>query len=207
MTRIKFERSRVVGFSDAVFGIAMTLLILEIAAPSISSIKEYGMWRVLQTRIPNFIGFIVSFFVTALYWMDYLKISKFTTHFNIKVLWANIFILFFVVLLPFSTSLYVNGIELVAPFIFYAVNLAMIALMLILFIERVYQQEKEGNSYPKLYRNWHRAKIINTASVWLLAAIISYFSITIARFLWILIFIIDSIIDRYYSKKLKNTNQ
>lgn len=200
MEKIRFERSRVVGFSDAVFGIAMTLLILEVAAPTFNTLNKFGLWTTLKAKIPSFIGFIVSFFVTALYWIDYLKITKFTSHFNLKMLWANILVLFFVVLLPFSTSLYVNGINLVEPFVFYSLNLAMIAFMILLLIRLVYKQEKENKTYSKKQRNLHSAKIINTASVWVLASIFAFISIKVARFLWILIFIVDPLLDWYYLK-------
>mgnify|MGYP000398002443 CR=1 FL=1 len=95
MSDINFERSRVVGFSDAVFSVAMTLLVLEVAVPTYQSVNKYGTWDVLSARIPNFIGFVVSFFVTALYWVDYLKITKYVSDFNMKTLWINIFLLFF----------------------------------------------------------------------------------------------------------------
>jgi uncharacterized membrane protein len=43
----------------------MTLLVLEVVVPSYSTLNKSGIWGVLAERIPNFIGFIVSFFVTA----------------------------------------------------------------------------------------------------------------------------------------------
>lgn len=203
MKNFLFERSRIVGFSDAVFSIAMTLLILEVAVPTYQSINKYGVWDLLEVRIPNFIGFIVSFFVSAMYWIDYLKISKYITSFNGKMLWANIFLLFFVVLLPFSTALYVNGINFVGPFVFYSINLVMIAVMIFILILAVSKKEGETTGLNKTQRNWELARMGNTIFVWILAALLAFVYIPVARGVFILIFVINPLIDIYFKRKIK----
>lgn len=202
MKHLSFDRSRIVGFSDAVFSIAMTLLILEVAVPTYQSINKYGVWELLEVRIPNFIGFVVSFFVAALYWIDYMKITKYVTEFNVKALWANIFLLFFVVLLPFSTALYVNGINFIGPFVFYSINLIMIAVMILIFIFVVAKQEGENSGFTKTQRNWEAARMVNTITIWSLAIVFAYINGYVARFIFVLIFIINPLIDRYYKKKV-----
>lgn len=197
-----FDKSRVTAFSDAVFSIAMTLLVLEVAVPTYQSFGKYGMWELLQVRIPDFIGFTVSFFVTALYWIDYLKISKYITSFNSRVLWVNIMLLFFVVLLPFSTALYVNGINYVGPFVFYSINLMMIAVMIFILIQVVAKKEEGKTGLTQLQRKWESVRMLNTISVWGLAAILAFFNIELARYVFIFIFILNPIIDRYYKKKM-----
>ncbi|MFY0602458.1 MAG: DUF1211 domain-containing protein [Flavobacteriaceae bacterium] len=202
MEKLTFDKSRILGFSDAVFSIAMTLLVLEVVVPSYSTLNKSGIWGVLAERIPNFIGFVVSFFVTAFYWIDYMKITKYLTSFNSKLLWINIFLLFFVVLLPFSTAFYVNGINYIGPFVFYAINLSMIALMILLMIFAVAKKEKEKTGLDKLHRNWEALRMLNTVIVWALAGFLAFFIIEIARGIFIIIFIINPIIDRYYKKKI-----
>jgi hypothetical protein len=66
MEKLSFDKSRILGFSDAVFSIAMTLLVLEVAVPSYTTLNKSGIWAVLAERIPNFIGFVVSFFCDRL---------------------------------------------------------------------------------------------------------------------------------------------
>lgn len=202
MSKLTFSKSRIVGFSDAVFSIAMTLLILEVAVPTYQSINKYGVWELLEVRTPNFIGFVVSFFVAALYWIDYMKITKYVTDFNTKALWANIFLLFFVVLLPFSTALYVNGINFIGPFVFYSINLIMIAVMILIFIFVVSKKEGNSTGLSKIQRNWEAARMINTISIWSLAIALAYVNGYVARFIFVLIFIINPIIDKYYKKKM-----
>lgn len=202
MSQFTFSKSRIVGFSDAVFSIAMTLLILEVAVPTYQSINKYGIWDLLQARIPNFIGFVVSFFVSALYWISYMKVTKYVTHFNLKSLWVNILLLFFVVLLPFSTALYVNGINFVGPFVFYSINLVMIAVMILILVFNISKQEEGKTGLTETIRNWQALRLITTIIVWSLAAIVAFINIPIARGVFVLIFIVNPIIDRYYRKKM-----
>lgn len=202
MSQLTFSKSRILGFSDAVFSIAMTLLVLEIAVPTYQSINKYGMWPLLQSRIPSFIGFIVSFFVTALYWIDYMKITKYITDFNVKTLWINILLLFFVVLLPFSTALYVNGINFTGPFVFYAINLTMIAVMILILIYTVAKKEEGKTGLNPTLTKWEAARMVNTITVWVLAAAVAFVSLPWARGVFILIFIVNPIIDRYFKRKI-----
>lgn len=179
----------------------MTLLILEVAIPTYKSVNEYGTWRVLADRIPNFIGFVVSFFVTALYWIDYLRITRYLSNFTMNILWINILLLFFIVFLPFSTAFYVNGINFIEPFVFYAINLALIAFFILLLTYATAKKEDGKTGLTDLIKKCEILKIGNTMIVWLLAAVLAYVSITLARFAFILIFIINPIIDRYFDKK------
>lgn len=203
MKNLTFERSRVIGFSDAVFSVAMTLLILEVTVPTYQAMETMTVWDVLAKRIPNFIGFIVSFFVTAMYWTDYLKVTKFVKDFNSLALWTNIILLFFVVLLPFSTALYVNGILHVGPFVFYSINLTLIAVMIFILIQVVAKKEEGKTGLSGINKKWLSMKIMNTICVWTLAAVVAFIHLPTARYLWILIFIVDPIIDKVFSKKLK----
>ena len=207
MKTFSFDRSRIVGFSDAVFSIAMTLLILEVAVPSYQSINKYGVWELLETRTPNFIGFVVSFFVSALYWISYMKITKYATNFSVRALWANIFLLFFVVLLPFSTALYVNGINFIGPFVFYSINLVMIAVMILILVLIVAKDENGGTGLTRTLRNQQATRLINTIIIWSLAAALAFVHIPTARAVFVLIFIINPIIDRYYKKRLTAKNR
>jgi len=126
MKDLTFDKNRVINFSDAIFSIAMTLLVLEIAIPTVTAMSSNDTWTLLQNRIPSFIGFVVSFLVTALYWVSHLRTMKFVNVVDTKLLWLNIFLLLFIVLMPFSTGFYVGGFDYVGPFVFYCFNLSAI---------------------------------------------------------------------------------
>lgn len=88
----KFQLERVVFFNDAVFAIAITLLIIDIKIPELPhlEITDKQLLYKLSGLIPKFIGFIISFFVIGLYWLAHHRMFKYVTSVNQKLLWANL---------------------------------------------------------------------------------------------------------------------
>ena len=204
MKDIVYDKNRVAAFCDAVFSIAMTLLVLEIDVPSAKVLNNYSIQQVLSDRIPNFIGFLVSFLVIALYWVSHLRIFKYVSSVNEKLLWINIFLLLFVVLLPFSTAIYVGGFSSTGPFVFYCLNLIFLGLFNFLLIHAVSKKEMGNLGLTKPITNWLKFRSLNVVFVWILAAILAPYVPMIARFIFVLIFVLQPIGDRFYGKKMKN---
>ena len=198
METIKFEKSRVVSFSDAVFSIAMTLLVLEVAIPNSEEAMNEQLGTILANRIPSFIGLLVSFLVTALYWIAHMRIMRYIKEVSYSLLWLNIILLLFIVLLPFSTGLYVKGFGAEAPFAFYCFNLSAIGFLNFLMIRYITKHEEELTS---LIGKWEKARALNTVFVWVLAGMLAFVLPMVSRFIFVLIFVIQPLIDRYFKKK------
>ena len=134
--RKEFQLERIVYFSDAVFAIAITLLTLEIKIPEIrKNISDHALGMALLDLLPKFAGFIFSYLMIGLYWTVHHWIFGFVIHTSPKLLRLNLFFLFFIVLMPFSTGFYGDymGGELVSaqlkiPMTFYALNLAFVGI-------------------------------------------------------------------------------
>ena len=120
---LTFPKKRILAFNDAIFSIAITLLVLDIEIPNTTAIRTDGIWQVLGDLIPNFIGFFVSFLVISLYWISHLKFSKYIKLYDNRLLWLNLLLLLFIVLLPFSTAFYVNSFNEDSAFQVYCILL------------------------------------------------------------------------------------
>ncbi len=197
-----YDKNRVINFSDAVFSIVMTLLILEVGVPSINELSSNDFNVVITRRIPDFIGLFVSFMVSALYWLGHLKIFKYVSNLTGPLLWLNTFFLLAIVLLPFSTAMFVNGFDLAGPFTVYCLNLVLIAVFNLFIARYVYRKEKGKTGLDALQYKWLRSRGFNVLIIWLVAAIFSS-SWHFSRFLFVLLFVFQFFIDRYYKKKLK----
>lgn len=197
-----FDKSRVIAFSDAVFSIALTLLVLEVGVPSVQSVYKYETQEILTARIPDFIGLIVSFFVTALYWIAHMRITKYASSINTKLLWINIGVLFFIVLLPFSTGYYVSGFNLTGPFVFYCLNLSGIGFFNFLMVRCVIKKEKGETGLTRIKGKWEKTRSLNAFLIWVLAGVLAFVLPSVARFVFVLIFVFNPIIDRHYKKKM-----
>ncbi|MEP6748476.1 MAG: TMEM175 family protein, partial [Bacteroidota bacterium] len=105
----QFQVERIVLFSDAVFAIAITLLIIDIKVPEIKSglaITDHNFLESALSLIPKFVGFIISFFLISLYWTIHHKMFGFVVNYNSRLIWLNLLFLFSIVLMPFSTNVY-----------------------------------------------------------------------------------------------------
>lgn len=203
MNNETYDKSRVINFSDAVFSIVMTLLILEVGVPTPDTLSSLSFKSVLANRIPDFIGLVVSFLVSALYWIGHIKLMKYVSVVSGRLLWLTIFFLLAIVVLPFSTAMYVNGFDFAGPFIFYCINLAVIGLFNLLMLRYVYRFEKHKTGLKRMQYRWYRARGINVMVIWVVAGILALIWPWLSRLIFILLFVFQFLIDRRFKKKLK----
>lgn len=197
-----YDKARVINFSDAVFSIVMTLLILEVGVPTPETLGKLSFGDVLSNRIPDFIGLVVSFLVSALYWIGHIKLMKYVTVVSGKLLWLNILFLLAIVVLPFSTAMYVNGFDFAGPFIFYCINLAVIGVFNLLMLRYVYRAENNKTGFGRMQYRWYRARGINVTVIWVIAAALALVWPWLSRLIFILLFVFQYLIDRRFKKML-----
>lgn len=129
----EFQLERMILFSDAVFAIAITLLVIELKVPEIPKelVTEAGLIKSLEQLIPKFAGVFISFIIIGLYWTVHHRMFGFVTSYNQRLLWLNLFFLFAVVLMPFSTAFYSVYIHrlMQTPVIVYVVNICFLGIM------------------------------------------------------------------------------
>lgn len=205
MRTTTYDKNRVINFSDAVFSIVMTLLILEVGVPSASEMNTTDFSLLLSNRIPDFIGLVISFLVSALYWIGHIKLMKYVSAVTGKLLWLNIFFLLSIVVLPFSTAMYVNGFDYTGPFVFYCLNLAVIGLFNVLMLRYVYRLEKQKTGFTRIYYRWYRARGLNVMIIWLVAALLASTFPWGSRFIFLLLFLFQVFIDHRFKKKIQNS--
>ncbi|WP_438353739.1 TMEM175 family protein [Microbacterium sp. CJ88] len=101
-----FDKGRVEAYTDAVFAIAATLLVLDLTTTAIGQVGSDGqLWADLAGMWPSFSGFGVSFALLSLLWMIHLQQFRDIARADATLIWLNNARLLFVVLIPFTTSL------------------------------------------------------------------------------------------------------
>lgn len=102
----QFDKTRLETFSDAVFAIVMTLLVLELQPPHILHPENpHEVWAALVEVKSTIFSWAVSFFFVALIWLHHHQILHMSTKSDYGVIWINTFLLFFICILPFPTAL------------------------------------------------------------------------------------------------------
>jgi two-component system sensor histidine kinase/response regulator len=97
--------NRIEAFSDGVFAIAMTLLVLEIKLPLHSEVAEYGLAHTLVALWPSYLAFITSFITILVIWVRHHWMFTLIKRTDPPFLYWNGLLLFFITFLPFPTAL------------------------------------------------------------------------------------------------------
>ena len=149
----EFQLERIILFSDAVFAIAITLLVLEIKVPHVGEDINNSLINILIGMTPKFIGFFISFFVIGQYWIVHHKLFGFVDDYNGGLLWLNLIFLLSIVLMPFSTALYSENIKTTLSFVIYCSNIfasGIIAFVLWRYIGSAKRNLSELNQHKDL---------------------------------------------------------
>jgi TMEM175 potassium channel family protein len=100
------ETARVEAFSDGVFAIAITLLVLEIKVPP-PDVTDHGS-RLLPALIrlwPSYLGYLISFVTVGIMWANHHSIFVYIRRTDRNFLLLNVLFLMFIAFLPFPTAL------------------------------------------------------------------------------------------------------
>jgi len=101
-----YSTTRVEAYTDGVFAIAATLLVLDLTTTTFSHIDSDGqMWAALAGMSESFTAFVISFGLLSLLWMIHLQQFRDLARVDGGLMWLNSIRLLFIVLIPFTTSL------------------------------------------------------------------------------------------------------
>ena len=101
----EFELERLILFSDAVFAIAITLLIIEIKFPEVSKgATPFEILIAFGPTIIQFFAFCLSFFFIGIAWARHLQLCRYIRKYNNGLIRRNLVLLFFIICFPFSAS-------------------------------------------------------------------------------------------------------
>lgn len=126
------NKNRLEAFSDGVFAIVMTLLIIEIKVPPPQgiSITDRELWHRLWEEWPLFRSYFISFIVIGMYWIfHHALFHMFAKSVNRVVNIMNIWFLMFVTFVPFSAHLLGQYPHNSPSFIIYTVNIVLIGII------------------------------------------------------------------------------
>ena len=124
-TGLSFER--VVFFSDAVFAIVITLLVLELKVPHLGEHSEQGLQHALFELLPRLLGFVVSFLIVGLMWVEHHRIFRYIADYDGGLLWRNLLLLLCISFVPFPTALFSENFWSRTAFILYTASFGGVA--------------------------------------------------------------------------------
>lgn len=125
--------ARLIGLSDAVFAIALTLLVLDLKVPDLDTPTNAMLMHELRKEVPSFLSYLLSFYIVASYWLSHREVLKSVTVMHPQLIRHTLPLLLLVSVLPFPTSLLGRYASEPFSFVIYAgVNVAALAMVLLL---------------------------------------------------------------------------
>jgi uncharacterized membrane protein len=179
------EFSRIVAFSDGVFSIAITLLILNVSIEA-KDVAEGGLWQALWEQRENLLAYAISFAVIGRFWLVHHRFFGDVTAFDNRLIGLNLLYLGWIVLIPFSSQMLGDYGGQTPSVIVYAVNLAAVVLLGLLMVSNARRAgltsiDAEGDRESKI-----RAVFIS--AVFLLSIPVAVIAPEYAPLLWLVLF-------------------
>lgn len=126
------DTTRVEAFSDGVFAIALTLLILEIKVPKMEpAMTNSLLFSSLKNLWPSYFAFLLSFTAVLIMWINHHAFFKYLKTINTKFLYANGFLLLMVTFIPFPTAVlaeYLNSSAANAACAFFCGSMILVSI-------------------------------------------------------------------------------
>lgn len=128
------ETTRLETFSDGVFAIAITLLVLEIKVPNGQVVSQHGgLWPALGALWPSYVGYTISFVTIGIMWANHHSIFQYVRHTDRRFLLVNVLFLMGIGFLPFPTAVLAEHLpdaaSRLAATMFYGATLVVIAIL------------------------------------------------------------------------------
>jgi uncharacterized membrane protein len=181
----EIEFSRIVAFSDGVFSIAITLLVLNLEIPDKLSHGELA--NELWNQHENLLAYAISFAVIARFWLVHHSFFSEVRAFDSRLIALNMLYLGFLVLIPFSSQVLGDYGGQLPSVVLYSANLAIVVLV----GQWMSWDAQHAGLTIEVDEQTSRERLLRSlfiAAVFLGSIVIALFDASIAPFLWFLLF-------------------
>ena len=204
--RQRFQVERMILFTDAVFAIAITLLILEIKVPNLDyeGLNSAKIKDVLINinQISVYVGFFISFWVIALYWIDHHRTFAYVDNYDGKLVFMNMLFLMSITIMPFTSALYSRYISYNLPTQIYCFNIAFTGFIKLWMSYYIYNPKHKICKYPldNVKKKYYLIRSWIAPMVFLITGLIAPFTIW-SRVFFVAIFMGQILVGTYFEKK------
>src|SRR5665213_2700546 len=147
------DKGRVEAFSDGVIAIIITIMVLELKAPVGEHLAD------LRPVLPAFAGYVLSFVYVGIYWNNHHHMMHAVRQVDGRVLWPNLYLLFWLSTVPFVTAWAGRNPMAAAPAALYGFVLLMNALAWVVLQGALLRVEGPQSDLTKAVRSSLKEKI------------------------------------------------
>jgi uncharacterized membrane protein len=199
---------RMAAFSDGVFAIAITLLVLGLEVPT--RVPAGGLIALVPEFLPRLAGHVVTFAILGIYWVGHHNMFMYVKRHDRTLLWLNNLFLLFVAAMPFPTGLIVQYPSDRLAVIVYASTLVCAGLSLeLIWLYATHRRQMVAHELdPELITFVHR-RVLLAPAIYLVAIAASFVSITAAKVLFVLVavaYIVPNPLDHYHHRQFQTAS-
>jgi uncharacterized membrane protein len=187
-------KNRLEAFSDGVLAIVITIMILEIKVPKDSSLTS------LQPLIPVFLSYVLSFAYVGIYWNNHHHLLHTVKKVNGSILWSNLFLLFWLSLIPFGTGWIGSQRFGIIPTFVYGFILFMCAVSYFILQLTIIKQQRPDSVLAKALQNDFKGKI--SVAFHIIALPLAFVAPMISEILYIAVALLWIIPDQRIEKQI-----
>lgn len=137
------HKARLEAFSDGVLAIIITIMVLELKVP-----HDPGLGALIKLA-PVFFSYVLSFIYVGIYWNNHHHMFQIVRHIDGRVLWANLHLLFWLSLVPFSSGWMGENHFAQWPVVTYGFNLLMCAIAYTILVRMLLRINGEGTAFAE----------------------------------------------------------
>jgi len=136
---LKMTKGRMEAFSDGVFAVIITIMVLELKSPQGTNLAA------LKPMVPVFFSYVLSFVYVGIYWNNHHHLLQAAQHVAGVVLWANLHLLFWLSLIPFASTWIGENPLSPWPVALYGVVLLMAGLAYFVLTKELIAHQRAGS--------------------------------------------------------------
>ncbi len=191
------DLDRVVFFSDAVFAIAMTVLVLTLEIPANTSDAEVA--HALRSSLPSVFSYALSFAVIATYWLVHHRIFRYIQRTDTTMLVLNLSILGVVAFVPYPTSVLGQHGETTAAVVFYAATMGVLgSLNVALWSYASHMHRLIPSDTPSQFVRHAFWRSATAPAVFFASIPIAFVDPNLAKWFWLTIVIVHALLRHHY---------
>jgi uncharacterized membrane protein len=188
------EKNRLEAFSDGVLAIIITIMVLELKVPQHASLSD------LEPMLPVLLSYALSFVYVGIYWNNHHHMFHSTRHVTGGILWANLHLLFWLSLFPFTTGWVGENHFAPTPTAIYGLVLLMAAMAYYILQRAIIRQQGHNSLLAAAIGADWKGKL--SPMCYLVAIPLAFVSPWIANGLFVLVALIWLVPDRRIERVL-----
>jgi uncharacterized membrane protein len=188
------EKNRLEAFSDGVLAIIITIMVLDLRVPHATDLAD------LKPVLPVFASYVLSFIYVGIYWNNHHHMFHSTRHVTGGILWANLHLLFWLSLFPFTTAWVGENHLASTPTAVYGFVLLMAAIAYYILQCAIIAQQGPGSLLASAIGKDWKGKI--SPLLYLAAIPLAYLSPWMSHGLFVLVALIWLVPDRRIERVL-----